>query len=121
LHDATEAGISISSLKINKNERLNPFSMMPPNYKKRKPMITGQEIIPADKPFTHQMGEQKTIIKSGPDDGPITAKDVAEYSASVLGELRELTNGAGLKFLGYLIQVAYEEAKIQAAEHDTNT
>ena len=83
-------------------------------------MISGQEIIPSDKSFTHQMGEQKTIIKSGPNDGPITAKDVAEYSASVLGELRELTNGAGLKFLGYLIQVAYEEAKIQAAEHDTN-
>lgn len=83
-------------------------------------MISGHEIVPSDKTFTHQMGEQKTIIKGPSDDGPITAKDVAEYSASVLGELRELTNSAGLKFLGYLIQVAYEEAKIQAAERETN-
>jgi hypothetical protein len=93
---------------------------MPPEYKKRKPMITGQEISPTDKTFTHQMGEQKSIIKGAPEDGPIAAKDVAEYSASVLLELREITNRAGLKFLGYLIQVAYEEAKIQAGERENN-
>jgi hypothetical protein len=79
-------------------------------------MITGQEISPSDKTFTHQMGEQKSIVKGASDEGPIAAKDVAEYSASVLAELREITNRAGLKFLGYLIQVAYEEAKIQATE-----
>jgi hypothetical protein len=83
-------------------------------------MITGQEIIQPDTTFTHQMSEQKSINKGSPDDSPIAAKDVAEYSASVLGELREITNQAGLKFLGYLIQVAYEEAKIQAGERENN-
>ena len=44
------------------------------------------------------------------------AKAVAEYSAEILSELRDLANGAGLTFLAYLIQVAVEEAKIQATD-----
>lgn len=46
-----------------------------------------------------------------------SAKDVADYSANMLSELRDLASGAGLTFLAYLIQVAVEEAKIQADEH----
>jgi hypothetical protein len=83
-------------------------------------MITGQDISSTEKTFIHHMGEQKSVIKGTPGDAPISAKDVAEYSASVLAELREMTNTAGLKFLGYLIQVAYEEAKIQSGERDSN-
>jgi hypothetical protein len=41
--------------------------------------------------------------------------DVAEYLADLLEGARGLAGKAGLTFLAYLIQVAVEEAKIQAA------
>ncbi len=79
-------------------------------------MISGQEITPSEKKFISHMSEPKQASKSDPSDAPIGAKAVAEYSAEILTELRELATGAGLTFLAYLIQVAIEEAKIQAAE-----
>jgi hypothetical protein len=41
--------------------------------------------------------------------------DVAEYLADLLEGARGLAGKSGLTFLAYLIQVAVEEAKIQAA------
>jgi hypothetical protein len=87
---------------------------MPPNYKKRKPMISGQEITEPPT-FTSHMNTPKKI---SPDDKSLadaTPKEIAEYSAEILAELRDLANASGHKFLAYLIQVAVEEAKIQAS------
>jgi len=42
---------------------------------------------------------------------------VAEYLADLLEGTRSLASKAGLTFLAYLIQVAVEEAKIQAAQN----
>ncbi len=53
-------------------------------------------------------------------DFPANAKAVAEYSADILNELRDLAARAGLTFLAYLIQVAAEEAKIQTQERQAD-
>jgi hypothetical protein len=45
-------------------------------------------------------------------------EEVAEYLADLLEGARGLAGKAGLTFLAYLIQVAVEEAKIQAAATD---
>lgn len=43
-------------------------------------------------------------------------EEVAEYLAGLLESARGVAGKAGLTFLSYLIQVAVEEARIQAAE-----
>ncbi len=79
-------------------------------------MISGQAINPPEKKFRLHMSEPKQAPNGDASDAPVGAKAVAEYSADILTELRDLATGAGLTFLAYLIQVAFEEAKIQAAE-----
>jgi hypothetical protein len=83
-------------------------------------MISGREITPAEKTIVFPMSEPKQASEDNPSGGPAGAKAVAEYSAELLTELRDLATAAGLTFLAYLIQVALEEAKIQAdkAEED---
>jgi hypothetical protein len=92
--------------------------MMPPEYKKRKPMISGQEVTSSKPKITPQMGETESAFTGSPPDGPTSAKDVAEYSAQLLIELRDMATATGLTFLAYLIQVAYEEAAIQSGNRD---
>jgi hypothetical protein len=92
---------------------------MSANYKKRKLMFSGQEITPSEKNIVPTSGDAKQTSQALSDEGPIDPRAVAEYSADILAELRELASAAGLTFLAYLIQVAVEEAKIQAVElHD---
>lgn len=79
-------------------------------------MISGQEITPSIKRFILRPGEDEAVTQINPTDTPADAKAVAEYSAEILTELRDMASGAGLTFLAYLIQVAVEEAKIQASE-----
>ncbi|HKJ62794.1 MAG TPA: hypothetical protein VKA94_12515 [Hyphomicrobiales bacterium] len=43
-------------------------------------------------------------------------KEVAEYSAELLAQIRDMAGRSGLTFLAYLVQVALEEAKIQAGK-----
>jgi hypothetical protein len=44
--------------------------------------------------------------------------EIAEYLASLLESARGMAGKAGLTFLAYLIQVAVEEARIQAASKE---
>jgi hypothetical protein len=44
--------------------------------------------------------------------------EVAEYLASLLEEARGMAGKSGMTFLAYLIQVAVEEARIQAASKE---
>ncbi|NJM35659.1 MAG: hypothetical protein HC850_14255 [Rhodomicrobium sp.] len=82
-------------------------------------MFSGQEITPSEKKVISPSSDTKQPPQGSAEEGPIDPKDVAEYSAEILTELREMASAAGLTFLAYLIQVAVEEAKIQAAElHD---
>jgi hypothetical protein len=45
--------------------------------------------------------------------------EVAEYLASLLESARGMAGKAGMTFLAYLIQVAVEEARIQAASKES--
>ena len=78
-------------------------------------MISGQEIIQAGT-FISTVSDSNTVTQSSSSPEPADPKAVAEYSAEILSELRDLASGAGHTFLAYLIQVAVEEAKIQASD-----
>lgn len=80
-------------------------------------MIVGQEFAPPIGPLLDKTSEPKKLSLS-PSAAPASPKDVAAYSAEMLMELRSLAAEAGLTFLVYLIQVAVEEAKIQADDHE---
>ncbi len=80
-------------------------------------MISAQELTPSEAPFLSKQNDQPKLPVSTPSGAPVGPKAVAEYSADMLNQLRDLAHGAGLTFLAYLIQVAVEEAKIQAEEH----
>lgn len=76
-------------------------------------MISGQEITQTGT-FISKVSDSTAVTQSSFSPEPADPKAVAEYSAEILSELRDLATGAGHTFLAYLIQVAVEEAKIQA-------
>jgi hypothetical protein len=76
-------------------------------------MITTREISSSEKRYTTKIGENKNESHSSSSDIPTDPKEVAEYCASILANVRDLAAGSGLTFLAYLVQVAVEEAKIQ--------
>lgn len=90
---------------------------MASNYKKRKLMISGHE-IPQAGTYTSKVSDSNTVTQSSFSPKQADPKAIAEYSAEILTELRDLASGAGHTFLAYLIQVAVEEAKIQASEDE---
>jgi hypothetical protein len=77
-------------------------------------MISGQDITQIGT-FISKVSDSNTVTQSSSSSEPADPKAVAEYSADILSELRDLASGAGHTFLAYLIQVAVEEAKIQAS------
>jgi hypothetical protein len=87
---------------------------MPTNYKKGKPMISGQEITQAGT-YISKVSDSNTVTQISSTPEPADPKAIAEYSAEILTELRDLASSAGHTFLAYLIQVAVEEDKIQAS------
>jgi hypothetical protein len=91
---------------------------MPKKYKKGKPMIVGHEFATPAGPFLDENGDANKLSLSSASRTPASPKEVAAYSAEMLMELRSLAAQAGLTFLVYLIQVAVEEAKIQAEDHE---
>lgn len=80
-------------------------------------MISGQDVSEPPS-FISQMNTPKKISPGDKSLADATPKEIAEYSAEILAELRELANASGHKFLAYLIQVAVEEAKIQASSDE---
>jgi hypothetical protein len=87
---------------------------MSPNNKKRKRMISTQSITHLEQ-FTSTMSKNNTLPQEGGSSGPVDPKQVAEYCEEILTGLRDMAHGSGHTFLAYLIQVAVEEAKIQAS------
>lgn len=77
-------------------------------------MISGQEPSQTGT-FISKVSDSNTVVQSSFSPEPADPRAVAEYSAEMLTELRDLASGAGHTFLAYLIQVAVEEAKIQAS------
>jgi hypothetical protein len=80
-------------------------------------MISVQEITQTGT-YISNISDGNTVTQSSSSPEPTDPKAVAEYSADLLTQLRDLESGAGYTFLAYLIQVAVEEAKIQASEHE---
>ena len=78
-------------------------------------MISGQEITQIGT-YISKVSDSNTVTQSSFSPEPADPKAVAEYSAEILGELRDMATRAGHTFLAYLIQVAVEEAKIQASD-----
>lgn len=70
-----------------------------------------------EEPLIANFDELDQLLQDDKSDPKANPKDIAEYSADMLSELRDLASGSGFTFLAYLIQVAVEEAKIQADEH----
>jgi hypothetical protein len=77
-------------------------------------MITTREVSPSDQRYISKVGESKNESHTSSSDAPTDPKEIAEYCASILANVRDLAAGSGLTFLAYLVQVAVEEAKIQA-------
>jgi hypothetical protein len=90
---------------------------MPQKYKTGKNMIISDHVSLAERSFLFQDDDLDGASLEGTSSVSANAKDVAEYAEKLLIELRGLASGAGLTFLAYLIQVAVEEARIQAEEH----
>lgn len=86
-------------------------------YKKGKSVMFGHEATTISDPIPLETGAQQTCSSGKDLAAPATPKEVAEYSAAILTELSVLASDTGLTFLSYLIQVAVEEAKIQAEDH----
>ena len=80
-------------------------------------MISGQEITQTGT-FISKVSDSNTVTQSSSSPEPADPKAVAEYSAEILSELRDLASGAGHTFLAYLIQVAVKKAKIQASSDE---
>jgi hypothetical protein len=82
-------------------------------------MITTQEVGLTDQRYVSKMSETQTMPEMSTSNVPVDAdpKEVAEYLAEMLCGVRDMANSAGLTFLAYLVQVAIEEAKIQAEEN----
>ncbi len=78
-------------------------------------MLTPHDACQSDQRYISKSGETQTMPQDTSSDAPSDPKQVAEYSASMLASLRDMAADSGLTFLAYLIQVAVEEAKIQAA------
>ena len=78
-------------------------------------MISGQEITQTGT-YISKVSDSNTVAQSNFSPELTDPKAVAEYSVEILSELRDLASGAGYTFLAYLIQVAVEEAKIQASD-----
>lgn len=84
-------------------------------YKKGQVMIGTPDFTPSDQRYISKMPESKTSSHLSSSNDPSDPRDVAEYSASILANVRDLAAASGLTFLAYLVQVAVEEAKIQAS------
>lgn len=78
-------------------------------------MLTLHNARLSEQGYILESDEIKTMPQDTSFATPADPKQVAEYSASMLAGLRDMAADSGLTFLAYLIQVAVEEAKIQAA------
>ena len=91
-------------------------TMRQPPLKVPKAIAACAEKITQTGTFISKVSDSNSVIQSSSSSEPMDPRAVAEYSAEILTELRDLASGAGHTFLAYLIQVAVEEAKIQASD-----
>lgn len=79
-------------------------------------MLTVHERTPSEGTLLVKPREKDPIADQNTEINTANPKEVAEYSAELLTEIRDMAGCSGLTFLAYLVQVALEEAKIQAGK-----
>lgn len=75
-----------------------------------------QELTPSEGTLLVEPRKKDSIEDQIDEINTANPKEVAEYSAELLTQIRDLAGRSGLTFLAYLVQVALEEAKIQAGK-----
>lgn len=81
-------------------------------------MLSDQQLGSGDETLFASIDDLRSSSHDTPSNTSMTPKEIAEYSADMLEQLRDLAQKSDLTFLAYLIQVALEEAKIQAGDED---
>lgn len=84
--------------------------------KKGNFMLNVQENTPSEGTVLVKPREKDPIEDQNNELNAANPKEVAAYSAELLAEIRDMAGRSGLTFLAYLVQVALEEAKIQAGK-----
>ena len=79
-------------------------------------MLNVQKLTPSEGTLLVKTREKDPIEDQNNELNTANPKEVAEYSAELLAEIRDMAGRSGLTFLAYLVQVALEEAKIQAGK-----
>jgi hypothetical protein len=79
-------------------------------------MLNVQELTPSEGTLIVEPRKKDSIEDQSGEITTANSKEVAEYSAELLTQIRDMAGRSGLTFLAYLVQVALEEAKIQAGK-----
>lgn len=79
-------------------------------------MLNVQELTPSEGTLLVEPRKKDSIEDQSGEINTANPKEVAEYSAELLAQIRDMAGRSGLTFLAYLVQVALEEAKIQAGK-----
>ncbi len=79
-------------------------------------MINVQETTKSEGTLLVKTGDEDTSLSHVEHINDLSPREVAEYSADLLAQIRDMSGRSGLTFLSYLVQVALEEAKIQAGK-----
>lgn len=81
-------------------------------------MVNVQELTRTEESLLVKSGESASLSHQDDAPEPANPKEVAEYCATLLEQIRTMAGRSGHTFLAYLVQTALEEAKIQAGEMD---
>ena len=79
-------------------------------------MLNVQKLTPSEGTLLVKLREKDPVEDQNNELNTAKPKEVAEYSADLLTQIRDMAGRSGLTFLAYLVQVALEEAKIQAGK-----
>jgi hypothetical protein len=79
-------------------------------------MLNVQEFTPFEGTMLVKPREKDPVEDQNNELNTANPKEVAAYSAELLTDIRDMAGRSGLTFLAYLVQVALEEAKIQAGK-----
>ena len=79
-------------------------------------MLNVQKLTPSEGTLLVKLREKDPVEDQNNELNTANPKEVAEYSADLLTQIRDMAGRSGLTFLAYLVQVALEEAKIQAGK-----
>jgi hypothetical protein len=79
-------------------------------------MLNVQKLAPFEGTMLVKPREKDPVEDQNNELNAANPKEVAEYSADLLTQIRDMAGRSGHTFLAYLVQVALEEAKIQAGK-----